>query len=162
MSRTDYTITHRKVTTDKPFEDVRLAFESQLGPVDEQPYTDLSAGADAQEIRVRLEKIPGSSGMTNFHCYDHGALLRIKGLDRKALSYVVGNSLIAIEMTQFSLDAAVHLPFRLELYVDEAGKTVFAYDLPSSILKRFADPRIDETGAMLDSKVAAVIEKSIH
>lgn len=162
MSETTYTVTHRKVTSDKPFEDVRGAFEAQLGPVDEAPYTDLSAGADAQEVRARLEKIPGSSGMTHFHCYDHGALLRIKGLDRKALSYVVGNSLIAIEMTQYSLDAAVHLPFRVELYVDEAGKTVFAYDLPSSLLKRFADAKIDETATMLDGKIAAVIEKSIR
>jgi hypothetical protein len=52
----------------------------------------------------------GSSGFMLFGTTDHGALLSIFGVKKKAIQYIVGNPLIAIQMTQHNLAAGLYAP----------------------------------------------------
>ncbi len=92
---------------------------------------------------------------------DHGALLRLAGLNRKAIQYVVGNPLIALQMTQHDIRASLYAPLRLLLCEIEDGKTCLEYDKPSSLFGQFGNAEIAAVAAGLDRKletlVAAVI-----
>ena len=70
----------------------------------------------------------GSSGFTLFGTTDHGVLLPLAGQKRKGVQYVVGNPLIAIQMTRHSLAAGLYAPLRVLVYEDDLGRTCLEYD----------------------------------
>jgi uncharacterized protein (DUF302 family) len=95
----------------------------------------------------------GPSGFMVFALYDHGSLLRVAGLTRKALQYVVGNPLDAIRMTQHAIGATLYAPLRVLLYENDEGKACVEYDRPSSLFAQFGDDRIAEVALSLDQKL---------
>ena len=156
MNDSRFTVDHVRLETDKPFEDVAKAFERQLGRFDPDVAKPLIAGGDIEEARARIEAMAGPSGLMLFGTQDHGALLRLAGQKRKAVQFVVGNPLLALQMTQHDLRAGLYAPLRVLLYEDERGRTCLEYDKPSSLFGQFNDDRISPTAAMLDRKLEAL------
>ena len=136
-----FVVDHIRLTTAKPFDQVRTDFERQLGRFDADAYQSLAAGENAETARTRIEAMAGPSGLMVFALYDHGSLLRIAGLTRKALQYVVGNG------------AGLYAPLRVLLYENDEGKACVEYDRPSSLFAQFGDDRIAEVGSSLDQKL---------
>ena len=95
----------------------------------------------------------GPSGFMLFATYDHGLLLRVAGLARKALQYLVGNPLYAVQMTQHAIGASLYAPLRVLLYENDEGKACVEYDRPSSLFAQFGDDRIAEVASSLDQKL---------
>src|SRR5262245_50430532 len=118
-----FTVDHVRLTTVKPFEEVTRAFEQKLGRFDSDVYRSLSASEDAERVRAKIEAMAGPSGLMLFGTNDHGALLRLAGQKRKAIQYVVGNPLFAVQMTRHDIRASLNAPLRVLIYEDEAGKT---------------------------------------
>ena len=79
---------------------------------------------------------------------------------RKAVQYVVGNPLFALQMTQHDIRAGLYAPLRVLLYEEERGKTCLEYDRPSSLFGQFGNDRIAPTAAMLDRKLEALVSAS--
>ena len=75
-------------------------------------YQALAEGGDPQAARVQIAVMAGPSGFMLFSTSDHGTLLRIVGQERKAVQYVIGNPLFAVEMTRHAIDAALYAPLR--------------------------------------------------
>ena len=92
-----------------------------------------------------------------FATHNHGALLRLAGQQRKAIQYVVGNPLFALQMTQHDIRASLYAPLRVLIYEDGQGKTCVEYDRPSSLFGQFGNDRIAPTAAMLDNKLEALV-----
>ena len=161
MKDTTFTVVHIRQTSDKPFEDVTTAFERQLGRFEPDVYKGLAAGGDAENVRARIEAMAGPSGFMLFATHNHGALLRLAGQKRKAIQYVVGNPLFALQMTQHDIRASLYAPLRVLIYEKE-GKTCVEYDRPSSLFGQFGDDRISPTAAMLDRKLEALVSAAIE
>ena len=123
MNDTRITVDHVRLESAKPFEGVTTAFERQLGRFDPDVYKSLTADDDAEALRARLEAMAGPSGFMLFASHNHGALLRLAGQKRKAVQYVVGNPLFALQMTRHDLRASLYAPLRVLIYEDEEGKT---------------------------------------
>jgi uncharacterized protein (DUF302 family) len=157
MTDSRFTVGHVHLATDKPFEEVAKAFERQLGRFDPEVYKALAAGGDAEEVRARIGAMAGPSGFMLFGTQNHGALLRLAGRKRKAVQYVVGNPLFALQMTQHDIRASLYAPLRVLLYENAEGKTCVEYDRPSSLFGQFGDDRISPTAAMLDRKLEALV-----
>ena len=119
MSR--ISIEHVRLTVDRPFDAFRAAFEGQLGHFHPSAYEALEHG-DPQAARARLESMTGPSGFMLFRTSDHGAVLRLVGKPRKAMQYLLGNPLIAVEMTRHAIGAALYAPLRVLLYEDGGRK----------------------------------------
>jgi uncharacterized protein (DUF302 family) len=153
VNNTRFVVDHIRLTTAKPFDQVRTDFERQLGRFDADAYTSLAAGENAETARTRIEAMAGPSGLMVFAIYDHGTLLRVAGLTRKALQYVVGNPLYAIQMTQHAIGASLYAPLRVLLYEDDEGKACVEYDRPSSLFGQFGDDRIAQVASSLDQKL---------
>src|SRR5262249_60131007 len=125
-------------------------------------YKALAAGGDAEGARARIEAMAGPSGFMLFGTQDHGSLLRLAGQKRKAIQYVVGNPLFALQMTQHDIRASQYAPLRVLLYENDEGKTCVEYDRPSSLFGQFNDDRIGPTAAMLDKKLEALVAAAIR
>ena len=97
-----------------------------------------------------------------FSTSDHGALLRLAGQKKKAIQYLVGNALFAMQMTQHDIRASLYAPLRVLLYENEEGKTCVEYDRPSSLFGQFGDERISPTAAMLDRKLEALVAAAME
>ena len=157
MSGNHITVDHVRRTTDRPFEEVAQAFEWQLGRFEPDVYKALAASGDAEGARAKIEAMAGPSGFMLFGTQDHGALLCLAGQQRKAIQYVVGNPLFALQMTQHDIRASLHAPLRVLIYENEQGKTCVEYDKPSSLFGQFGNTEISAVAVMLDGKLEALV-----
>ena len=162
MNVTRITVEHVRVAADKPFDKAVKAFDEQLGQFDPEVYQSLRAGADADKIRKKIEAMAGPSGFMLFRTSDHGALLRLAGQKKKALQYLVGNPLFAIQMTQHDVRASLYAPLRVLIYENEEGKICVEYDKPSSLFGQFGNARVADIAAMLDRKLEQLVAKAIQ
>jgi uncharacterized protein (DUF302 family) len=162
MNDSRFVVDHVRLETDTPFEEVAKAIERQLGRFEPEVYKALAAGGDTAGARARIEAMAGPSGFMLFGTNDHGALLRIVGQQRKAIQYVVGNPLFALQMTQHDIRASLYAPLRVLLYENEQGKTCLEYDKPSSLFGQFGDNNVSATAVMLDDKLKALAATAIR
>ena len=153
MNISRYAVDHVRLATSKPFEEVRADFERQLGRVDPEAYKASVASGDAEKAKATIGAMAGSSGLMIFAIHDHGSLLKIVGLGRKALQYIVGNPLIAIQMTRHAIGASLYAPLRVLLYENDKGEACVEYDRPSTIFAQFGDHQITVIAATLDKKL---------
>ncbi len=162
MNTTRISVDHVRLATEKPFDEVTRAFERQLGRFEPGVYQALAAGGDAEGARTKIEAMAGPSGLMLFGTQDHGSLLRLGGQQRKAIQYVVGNPLFALQMTQHDIRASLYAPLRVLIYEDERGQTCVEYDRPSSLFGQFGNDRIAPTAVMLDRKLEALVSASFE
>jgi uncharacterized protein (DUF302 family) len=125
-------------------------------------YKGLAAGADAEGVRAKIEAMAGPSGLMLFATHNHGALLRLAGQKGKAVQYVVGNPLFALQMTQYDIRASLYAPLRVLIYENGQGKTCVEYDRPSSLFGQFSNERISPTAALLDRKLEALVAAAVE
>jgi uncharacterized protein (DUF302 family) len=162
MNVTRITVEHVRVAADKPFDTAIKAFDEQLGQFDPEVYQSLRAGADADRVRKKIEAMAGPSGFMLFRTSDHGALLRLAGQKKKALQYLVGNPLFAIQMTQHDVRASLYAPLRVLIYENEEGKTCVEYDKPSSLFGQFGNAKVTEVATMLDRKLEQLVARAME
>lgn len=137
------------------------AFEELLGRIDVTVFTEISTvGADA--ARVKLASVVGPLDFALFQKLDHGGILTaLTARPTRAITYVFGNALIAVEMTKHDARAGLYVPLRL--FVQEVGpdRVLLTYDLPSAAMAQFESPAIDEIARSLDRRVERLIEETI-
>ena len=151
-------IEHVRIEAAKPFEAVKAALEELVPPLDRAILEALRQGdiERAQEARRRGPEL------AIFSARDHGGLLRIADLARKAVQYEIGNPLTATRMTQHHLPASLYAPLRVVLYENEAGRAVFEYDRPSSLFGQFGDERVTAVARELDASLERVLAQAFH
>jgi uncharacterized protein (DUF302 family) len=93
-----------------------------------------------------------------FNAIDHGVLLRLAGKTALAKQYVVGNPLIALQMTQKDVRAGLYAPLRIYIREDGPNKSVIEYDLPLTLFGQFQNAEIDRVAMTLDQKLEAAID----
>jgi uncharacterized protein (DUF302 family) len=151
-------IEHVRIEAAKPFEAVKAALEELVPPLDPAILEALRQG-DIERAKEARQRGPE---LAIFSARDHGGLLRIADLARKAVQYEIGNPLTATRMTQHQLPAALYAPLRVVLYESEAGHAVFEYDRPSSLFGQFGDERVTAVARELDASLERVLAQAIH
>lgn len=144
---------HIKIESTKPFAKVKAALEDLVPPLDSAIPEALRQGA----IGWAKEALQRGPELAIFSARDHGGLLRIAGLERKAVQYEIGNPLTATRMIQHQLQASLYAPLRVVLYEQEAGRAVFEYDRPSSLFGQFDDERVTAVARELDASLERVL-----
>jgi len=149
-------VEHVRIEAAKPFAEVKAALEEFVPLLDPVIPEALRQG-DIGRAKEALQRGPE---LAIFSARDHGGLLRIVGLARKAVQYEIGNPLTASSMTQHQLPASLYAPLRVLLYENEAGRAVFEYDRPSSLFGQFGDERVTAVGCELDAQLESVLVKA--
>ena len=147
---------HVAIEATKPFEAVKAALKSLVPPLD-PAVPEALRQSDIERAKEALRRGPE---LAIFSARDHGGLLRIAGLARKAVQYEIGNPLTATRMTQLELPAALYAPLRVLLYENEAGSAVFEYDRPSSLFGQFSDERVTAVGHEPDASLERALLKA--
>jgi uncharacterized protein (DUF302 family) len=161
MNVTTYRVEHVRLSTTKGFEVVRADFERQLGRADTAAYMASLSRGDVKATCAMIEAMAGSSGFMLFAMHDHGALLGLVGRRRRALQYILGNPLFAIEMTRHAIAASLYAPLRVLLYENDEGTTCIEYDRPSSIFGQFGNDEVNRVAASLDQKLERLAATAI-
>lgn len=147
-------VEHVTIGSNKPFEDVRAKLETLVPRIDDGIFTLLQYG-ESERARQELE---ASAPLSIFGQRNHGALLSIAGLERRALQYDIGNPLTASKMTRHQLSAGLYAPIRVLLREDDDGVVAFEYDRPASVFGQFGDDEVDTVARQLDRDLQAVLE----
>jgi uncharacterized protein (DUF302 family) len=150
-------IEHVTLRSSIPFAATRAAFEALVPRLDEGFLTLLRYGL-SDRARQELEAAPP---LSIFGFRDHGALLAIASLQRRAVRYDIGNPLTASRMTRHQISAALYAPLRLLLRESAEGDVAFEYDRPVSIFGQFGDENVDEVARKLDQELQNVLQKAV-
>ena len=104
----------------------------------------------------------GPLDFTLFQRLDHGALVASpSGQHARAVTYVFGNALIAVEMTKHVLRTGLYVPLRL--FVEEVGEAEVrvTYDPPSSLIAPLGSMEADAVARGLDRKVERLVRETL-
>jgi uncharacterized protein (DUF302 family) len=155
---TQINVSHEQIALSGTYE----AFIQNIEKVLNRLNPDWSSGllSDPEAVKQHLIKVAGSSGLMIFGQQEHGKLLNIKGKPRKAIQYLIGNPLTAVEMTQYDIRAALYAPLRIIVYVGDDGVLYAEYDLPSTLFGQFGDANILKIAQGLDESILKVIHLS--
>jgi len=140
------------------FDTFTQKFEKSLGRFDPSLIKDIESAPE--EAQKRLKSAEGVEGLMLFEIQQHGKLLGIVGAARQAKQYVLGNPLIAIQMTRHDIRASLYAPLRMIVYEVEGHAVRAEYDLPSSLFGQFGNADVTNVAKALDLKLENAIRKA--
>lgn len=152
-------ITRVTIDADVQFENFADSFRKRLGHFDQQAVIALKDQPSLAE--AALKEMEGDQRLMIFFTLDHGTALRIVGKRAKALRFILGNPLVAIQMTKHDIRAGQHVPLTVIVYEHQENQVRIEYDLPSSILGVCENEEVDKIARDLDNKLLRVIEHAI-
>lgn len=157
LSKRTISIEHVTIHSSNSFDVVRAKLEALLPRIDDGIFTLLKYGATAHA----LQELEASPPLSIFGFRDHGALLAIAGLRRRAVQYDIGNPLTASKMTQHQISAGLYAPVRVLLREDSNGGAAFEYDRPASIFGQFGDDQVNIVAQQLDQDLQSSLEAAL-
>jgi hypothetical protein len=152
------TIEHVTIRSNNIFAAVRAALEALVPRLDDGFWTLLRFGS----IDRARQELEAAAILSIFGSRDHGALLAIAELKRRAIQYDIGNPLTASLMTRHKVSAGLYAPIRVLLRESPEGEVAFEYDRPVSTFGQFGDERVDIVARKLDENLDNVLQKAAN
>jgi len=149
---------HRAVTVSARYEPFTNALVKILGRFSEDVQKE--AANNPAVAAQRIKAMEGEQGLMIFQILDYGAVLNIVGARKKAKQYLIGNPLVAIEMSRHDLRAALYAPLRVLVYEMAEGQTVVEFDQPSTLIGQFGNAEVTAVALDLDRKLERVIARA--
>jgi Domain of unknown function DUF302 len=144
------------IDADDTFDNIRQRFESLVPAIDFAELTGVIASGDLSRVqRYTAEHAPHS--FVNFWTFDPTPMMVLAGHRTRAITYMVGNNVIAETMYRHDPGVMLYAPLRTVIYEDTNGAAHLGIDQPSSRFASFDDPRITDVGAQLDAKLADLL-----
>jgi hypothetical protein len=153
---TTHLVTRLDVDTPEPFDDVRNRFESLVPTIDFAELTALTETGDPARIRDFTAE-HARHAFVNFWTFDPTPVMRLSGHTARAITYMIGNPVLAETMFRHDPAVMLYAPLRLEIHEDTDGRVHLSIDLPSSKFASFGQAGITDTGALLDDKLAELL-----
>jgi hypothetical protein len=150
-----YPISLVSFSSRKPFDEVIVAFEAQLGRLNEEK------AISSTNLPSAIQSMEGTSGLMIIHVLNMDRLLpALAGSSNRARQYLVGNPLIASKMAAFDPLAALYAPPRVLIYIRDSA-TWISYDKPSSVFGRLGREEILQTAKDLDRKFESLARQAL-
>ena len=153
-------ITRVTIDAEVTFEGFVERFQERLGKLDSAAYVSLAA--QPAEMAAALVRMEGDQGLMIFYSLDHGHALEMVGESKKAIRFILGNPLVAIQMTRHDIRAAQYVPLTLIAYEADENRVRIEYDQPSSLLGVCNSADVDKVAFDLDRKLFQVVEHAIQ
>ena len=150
------TVEHVTIRSGNTFAVVRETLETLVPRLDDGFLTLLRFGL----IDRARQELEAAATLSIFGSRDHGALLAIAGLKRRAIQYDIGNPLTASLMTRHNISAGLYAPIRVLLRESPEGEVAFEYDRPVSTFGQFGDESVDIVARKLDEDLEIVLRKA--
>ena len=148
-------VKHRQISLQSTYDSFTTKLESIINSLNVEYAKDVLS--DPGKVQSYLKSLEGPTGLIIFNIQNHGALLNIYSKPRKAKQYVIGNPLIAIQMTIHDIRASLYAPLRIIVYEAGNKKTFVEYDLPSSLFGQFENNEVLQVARGLDAKLFHIV-----
>jgi uncharacterized protein (DUF302 family) len=160
MIETTYRAVRLSYDSNLDFNETRARFDERVPAFEDAAGIELVlGGASWSEVQAAVDARVGPTGLVALSRLDQGALLSLEGEPLAATLYLVGNPIIAREVTRHEPGAALYAPFRVAVYRDTTGVHI-AYDKPSTVFASLGSSGIDVIAVELDDKIRTVVESS--
>ena len=154
----DYTA--RRITYDSHYgyQETRARFDEQVPLLDGAAAVELVVGrVPWSDVQAAVDDQVGPTGFVAMARIDQGALLSLRGEALDGTLYLVGNPIVASDVTSGDPAAVLYVPFRVAVYRDTTGVHL-SYDHPSSVLGSLDSADINEIAVELDRKIQLTAE----
>jgi uncharacterized protein (DUF302 family) len=157
-TETDYTA--RRITYDSEYgyQETRARFDAQVPLLDGAIAVELVVSrAPWSAVQAAVDERVGPTGFVAMARIDQGALLSLSGEALEGTLYLVGNPIVASDVTSGDPAAVLYVPFRVAVYRDSSGVHL-SYDRPSSVLGSLDSAAVNEIAIQLDRKIQLTAE----
>jgi hypothetical protein len=161
MTTNDHLIRYQEHVTTKSYEELIAAFEAAVADAESGEVAEAFRRASSSENPLEtweaaMTPLFGPSGFARVLSLDTGQILGWYGKRAKGKSYIYGNPLIAATMLVHDIRVAGRVPLQILIYEAENGEVRMGYDLPSSIMSRFGNKKVDAAALDLERKLVAL------
>lgn len=144
------------IDTEDSFDDVRRRYESLVPAIDFAELGEVAGTGDLAALQAYVAAhTPNSFAI--YWTLDPTPVMRLSGHQHRAVTYLMGNNVIAETMLRHDPGTILYAPLRTAIYETASGHVQLSIDQPSSKFASFGDPRIAEVGAQLDTNVAELL-----
>ena len=155
-SASEVKVQHRSLVIERDYEEFTGRLEQILGRFVPSKLKSLTPDGAMEALR----SMEGEQGFMIINIFDHGADLLMVGQRRKAKQYLIGNPLVAIQITRYDIRAALYAPLRVLVFESEPGRTVVEFDQPSTLFGQFGRNEVTAGAVESDGKLDRVIAKA--
>ena len=149
-------VQHRSLVIERGYEEFTGRLEEILGRFVASKLKGLTPDGAIEA----LKSMEGEQGFMIINIFDHGADLLMVGQRRKAKQYLIGNPLVAIQITRYDIRAALYAPLRVLVFESEPGRTVVEFDQASTLFGQFGRNEVTAGAVESDGKLDRVIAKA--
>ncbi|MHA7664196.1 DUF302 domain-containing protein [Mycolicibacterium sp. HS_4_1] len=142
--------------TGDTFEGLRQNFERLVPTIDFAELTAVIGRGDLAAVQ-QYTAAHAPHSFVNFWTLDATPMMMLAGNRARAVTYMVGNNVIAETMFRHDPGIMLYAPMRVAIYEDSDGAVHLSLDQPSTRFGSFGDSRIAEVGSRLDAKIAALL-----
>ena len=108
-SASEVKVQHRSLLIERGYEEFTGRLDQILGRF----VASKLKGLTPDGAMEALKSMEGEQGFMIINIFDHGADLLMVGQRRKAKQYLIGNPLVAIQITRYDIRAALYAPLRV-------------------------------------------------
>lgn len=157
------TIEHTVIASNQPYKKVLEALKARMGSIEDwqemarKLSETISAETSWEQITEIIEAPLGERDFIIFSTVEHTPLLAVSGKTSKAIQYMAGNPLFAVQMSRLLPEVALYAPLRFVVYQDEAGQTFVAYDNLVSHVAQYQHEGITEVAQVVQHKLRTLL-----
>jgi uncharacterized protein (DUF302 family) len=157
------TIEHTVIASNQPYEKVLEALKARMGSIEgwhemARKLNEIaSANTPWEQITEIIDAYIGESGFTIFSTVEHTPLLTVSGKTSRAIQYMAGNPLLALQMSRLLPEVALYAPLHFVVYLDEAGQTFIAYDNLVSQLAQYQHEEITQVAQVVQHNLRTLL-----
>jgi uncharacterized protein (DUF302 family) len=146
-------VTRLVIDVDSSFDEFKSRYEQAVPAFSPDKITGL---ADWNEVVARTAEL-APHGFLLYGKVDAAPVMKLNGHTQRAVSYLMGNHVVAETMYGKDPGVMLYAPLRTLIYEGLDGKVHFSIDQPSTRFSSFDNDDIAATGKQLDQKLAELL-----
>jgi len=146
-------VTRLVIDVNSSFDDFKSRYEQAVPAFSPDKIAGL---ADWNAVKARTAEL-APQGFLLYGRVDAGPVMKLNGHPQRAVSYLMGNHLVAETMYGRNPGVMLYAPLRTLIYEGLDGKVHFSVDQPSTRFSSFDNDDIAATGKRLDQKLAELL-----
>ncbi|MEV4760705.1 hypothetical protein AB0J86_37160 [Micromonospora sp. NPDC049559] len=159
ITETRYSARRFSISTDTPFEEFRLRYETAVPAYDAVAFGALAKrGADWSEVLALTERV-APYGFLRYAEIDAQPLMGLAGDRARCVEYLMGNHTIAERMFRHDPVVLLYVPLRTTISAAEGGPTRFSVEQPSEPIASLGQAEIAAVGIELDRKLVHLLQQ---
>jgi uncharacterized protein (DUF302 family) len=146
-------VTRLVIDVDSSFDEFKSRYEQAVPAFSPDKIAGL---ADWNAVVARTAEL-APHGFLLYGKVDAAPVMKLNGHTRRAVTYLMGNHVVAETMYGKDPGVLLYAPLRTLIYEDLNGKVHFSIDQPSTRFSSFGNDDIAATGKRLDEKLAELL-----